>query len=132
MLNTDKFRVAFVDEDDFYGSIIKERLGQDGSIEVQHYNTGLALIDSLHEEPDMVVVDHSIPDVSLRGLFDLIKLYNSKVSLVVLSRELNISDSIDEHLNLANRKITKDENAVQKLTRLIQIHLLSFQDFIWV
>jgi hypothetical protein len=80
----------------------------------------------------MVVVDHSIPDVSLRGLFDLIKLYNSKVSLVVLSRELNISDSIDEHLSLANRKITKDENAVQKLTRLIQIHLLSFQDFIWV
>jgi len=132
MPNTDQFRVAFVDQDDFYGSIIKERLGHDGSVNVQHYSSGLALIDQLHEEPHMVVVDQTLPDVSIRGLFDLIKLYNQKASLVVLSRNSQHNIESDEQIHLANKQISKDENAVRNLTELIRIHLLSFQDFIWV
>lgn len=132
MVIKEKFKVAFVDVDGFYGSIFKERLDSDSFIDVSNYDTGLALIERLHEEPDVVVINQSIPDVSLRGLSDLVKLYNQDATIIYLSRSSNLKDrDIENEYSLfANNSLVKDENTISKLTRLLQTQLLSFTDFL--
>lgn len=124
----DKFKVVFLDEDGFYGSIFKERLDSDLAIDVVNYNSGLALIEKLHEVPDVLVVNQSIPDVSLRGLSDLVKLYNKDVSIIYLNRSNYMCDAevVNEYELFAHKSLAKDENTISNLTQLLQIKWLSF------
>lgn len=110
----DKFKVVFLDEDGFYGSIFKERLDSDLAIDVVNYNSGLALIEKLHEVPDVLVVNQSIPDVSLRGLSDLVKLYNKDVSIIYLNRSnyLCNAEVVNEYELFAHKSLAKDENTI--------------------
>ena len=71
----------------------------------------------------MVVVDQTLPDVSIRGLFDLDQIVQQKgiVGCVIQKFTNNIESA--EQIHLANKQIPKDENAVRNLTELIRIHL---------
>ena len=57
-----KSKIFVVEDDQFYSKLIHRKISMDPDFEVQIFNSGQSLIDNLHENPQVISLDHSLPD----------------------------------------------------------------------
>lgn len=105
----DRFKIFIVEDDPWYGQILEYHLSLNPDYEVHLFPDAKACLLKLHELPDLITVDFSLPDMSGDKLFQKIKEYNSTIPVVVISSQEDISVAVSLLKAGVNDYLVKDE-----------------------
>ncbi len=121
MLNR-HFKIFIVEDDPWYGQILKHQLGMNPEYELSLFTTGKELLNHLHEKPDLVCLDFGLPDISGDKLLKEIQVRNKLLPVIVISAQEQISVAVELLKAGAKDYIIKDEHTREQLWKsVIQI-----------
>ena len=113
-------KIFVVEDDTFYNKMIRHHLELIHEYEVDSFFTGQELIHHLGENPDLVTLDFSLPDMSGHDVLAAIKKYDPGIPVIVISGQDDISTAVRLLREGAYDYITKDENIKERLLNAIQ------------
>jgi two-component system response regulator AtoC len=115
----DSFKIFIVEDDPFYGRLLKHHLSLNPDYEVELFTSGKASLQELYRKPDVVSIDYGLPDMNGTVLFNKIRAINSNVPVVIISGQEDILTAVDLLKSGARDYIVKDENTKDLLWRSI-------------
>jgi DNA-binding NtrC family response regulator len=102
-----------------YAKILQHKLSQDPEFEVRQFSNGATFMRFLDDQPDIVTLDHSLPDMTGLELLKKIKTAHPGIQVIVLSAQEDVSTAIEMLRNGAFDYIIKDAQAMEKLWHLV-------------
>jgi two-component system, OmpR family, response regulator len=124
-MNTDKkIAIFLVDDDALYLKLLETELKQYANYNIKTFATGERCLDSLSEQPDIVVLDYYLNGIekdALDGLETLrrIKLINADLPVIMLSSQDKIEVAVNCMKLNAFEYIVKSETAFTRLKHAI-------------
>ncbi|TXF85971.1 sigma-54-dependent Fis family transcriptional regulator [Neolewinella aurantiaca] len=115
----DSFKIFIVEDDPFYGRLLKHHLSLNPDYEVELFTSGKACLQEIYRKPDVVSIDYGLPDMTGDVLFNKIRAVNSNVPIVVISGQDDIATAVDLLKKGARDYIVKDDNTKDLLWRSI-------------
>ena len=112
-----------MEDNTFFSQLIKQKLEQNDHIEVELFESGAAFRNHLHRNPDIVILDYSIPDTNGIDLLREIKHYNNDIKTILLSGQEKVEVVIEAFEHGAEEYIKKDDNALTLLDLKVTKHL---------
>ncbi len=112
-----------MEDNTFFSQLIKQKLEQNDHIEVELFESGAAFRNNLHRNPDIVILDYSIPDTNGIDLLREIKHYNNDIKTILLSGQEKVEVVIEAFEHGAEEYIKKDDNALTLLDLKVTKHL---------
>ena len=61
-MKSDTHNIYIVEDDEFYGSMLEHYLSLNPDYQVKRFNSAASFLKSIHEKPDVVTLDYSLPD----------------------------------------------------------------------
>ena len=125
-------RKIFVIEDNkTEGMLLKLCLSSISNVTITNYSKGIDLLNNLNENPDIVIADLMLPDISGIDLIKKIIEYNPKINVIVVSaqRDIDVVAKVQE-LGVYNY-LVKSETCIEYLQKVISnlITLLDIRDY---
>jgi DNA-binding NtrC family response regulator len=121
-MSQSNFKIFILEDDPWYGQILKHHLGMNPDYEVILFTTGKELLDHLHTKPDLVCMDFGLPDISGDKLLKEIQARNKLLPVIVISAQEQISVAVELLKAGAKDYIIKDDHAREHLWKsIIQI-----------
>ncbi len=107
--------VFIVDDEKIWRRMIEHTVGLNPDYTSSVFENGTDLVARLHEEPDVVLLDYSMPEMNGMELFKKIRSINQQIEIIVISAQDDINTAIEfMHLG-AYTYLTKDEGFKEKL-----------------
>ncbi len=91
----DTFKIFVVEDDPFYGELLKRHLALNPDNEVYLYKTGKECLKNMHLNPDFISLDYGLPDISGLEVMKKIKLTHPNVPIVIVSGQEDVKTAID-------------------------------------
>lgn len=108
-------RIFLVDDDPFFGEMLKYHLQLNPDYEVFLYNTAKDCLSELYRNPDIICIDFGLPDIQGDELFKQIKNVYPDLPIIVISGQENISVAINFLKQGAKDYIVKNEHTKELL-----------------
>ena len=108
-------KIFVVDDDEFFGSIVKTTLEREENIEVELFTTAVDFLQSLYLNPDLVIIDYDLPETNGIEILKSVKAFNADLISVILSGQKDLKVVVEAYKTGADRYIIKDENALVEL-----------------
>jgi len=86
---------------------------------VRTFTNGKDCIDHLHENPALVTLDYSLPDMTGEEVLKAIKAYNPEIPVIVVSSQESINTAVELLKHGAYDYITKDNETRERLLNSI-------------
>ncbi len=121
LMSSQKKRKVFLIEDNrTEGMLLKLSLNSIENVEITTFSKGKELLENLTKNPDIVIVDVMLPDISGYELIKIIKEYDANIRMVVVSaqKDLELIAKIQE-LGVYNY-LVKSEACIQYLHQVIE------------
>lgn len=115
----DNFKIFIVEDDPFYGRLLKHHLSLNPHYEVILYTTARECLEMMYQKPDVICVDYGLPDMTGDVLCTKIRSLNSNIPIVVISGQEDISTAVDLLKKGARDYIIKDDNTKDLLWKSI-------------
>lgn len=112
-------KIFVVEDDKFYNKLIEHHLKLNPDFEIQTFFTGQSLLDKLSDNPDIISLDYSLPDMTGQDILTRVKNYDPNIEVVIISGQDNISTAVQLLKEGAYDYITKDENIKERLLNTI-------------
>ncbi len=90
-----RFKIFIVEDDDWYRELISYTLGLNPDFEIHAFASGTELLNNLHERPNVVSLDYSLPDMTGSDVLKKVKEFDPAIEVVVISEQENIKVAID-------------------------------------
>ncbi|MCW3108035.1 MAG: response regulator, partial [Segetibacter sp.] len=119
MKNQKTFKVFIVEDDLWYSSMLEYYLSLNPDYFIQKFDTAKSFLSRLHEKPDVVTLDYSLPDMNGDQLLKQIKETSPDTKVIIISGQENVKVALDLLKKGANDYIVKDEDAKDKLWNTI-------------
>lgn len=119
MTSTETVKIFAVEDDPVYTKFIAYVLGLNPEFEVRYFDTGQACINALHELPDIITLDYTLPDVNGEEVLKQARAIDPNVHVIILSGQEDISTAVDLLKLGAYDYITKDEETKDRLLNSI-------------
>ena len=124
-----KNRKIFVIEDNrTEGLLLKLSLNSFENITIHSFSKGNDLIENLTMDPDIVLVDLMLPDISGFELIRIIKEYNPDIRIIVVSAQKDIEMIAKVQAEGIYNYLVKSEGAIKYLKNVIE-DLLIIMDY---
>lgn len=117
--NMGKVKVFIVEDDLMYAKIVKHKLSNDPDFEVTVFNNGTSLLKSLYLKPDVITLDHSLPDISGLEILKTIKKDYSSIQVIVISGQDDVQIALEMLKTGAYDYIIKDNNSIDKVWHVV-------------
>lgn len=118
---SDRILKIFIIEDDiFYSKLIKNSLEKEDNYDVTVFGTGQEALDKLYLNPDVISIDHNLPDMSGIEILKKVKEYDDKITPIYMSGQEDISVVVQVYKLGAKDYIMKEENAVLMLKKSLE------------
>ena len=120
-MEKNKHKKIFVIEDNkTEGMLLKLCLGSIKNITITNFSLGQELIDNLQENPEIIIADMMLPDISGEELVKLVKEHNPETEIIVVSAQKDI-DLIArlQELGIYNY-LVKSETCMESLQKAIE------------
>lgn len=104
------YKIFIVDDDPWYSQILEYHLSLNPDYEVHCFASGKECLKNLHLNPQLITVDYSMDNMSGDELLTKIKHWNSKVPVVVISGQEEISVALELLKKGAYDYLIKDDN----------------------
>lgn len=122
MKNHSSFKVFIVEDDVWYGSMLQHYLSLNPEYEVQRFESPRDFFAQLHENPEVVTLDYSLPDCDGAEVLKKIKEHNPDIRVIVISGQEDVATAINLLKNGAFDYIVKDDDTKDRLWNSI-LHL---------
>ncbi len=108
-------KIFTIEDDLFYGKMIKHALEKTPEYEVTVFTSGKEFLDRLHEGPDIVTIDHNLPDYSGLEILEKIQDYNANVATIIVSGQEDVGVAVNAYKKGADYYIIKNPDALAEL-----------------
>ena len=122
MKNHHSFKVFIVEDDVWYGSMLQHYLSLNPEYEVRRFESPRDFFAQLHENPDVVTLDYSLPDCDGAEVLKKIREHNPDIRVIVISGQEDVATAINLLKNGAFDYIVKDDDTKDRLWNSI-LHL---------
>lgn len=119
MKNQKTFKVFIVEDDLWYSSMLEYYLSLNPDYVIQKFDTAKSFLSKLHEKPDVVTLDYSLPDMTGGQLLRHVKETSPDTKVIIISGQEDVKVALDLLKKGANDYIVKDEDAKDKLWNAI-------------
>jgi two-component system, NtrC family, response regulator AtoC len=104
------FKIFIVEDDPWYGEMLRHYLTLNDDYEVSLFDTGQACLDHLYLKPDVVSIDFNLPDIGGEELLKRIKQTNPGIDVIVISGQEDIAVALSMLKKGAYEYLMKDDN----------------------
>ncbi len=112
--------IYIVEDDALYSSILSHYLSLNPDYEIKKFSGAKEFLKVLHEKPDVVTLDYSLPDSTGDQLLTQIKEQSPDTKIIIISAQEDIKVAIDLLKKGANDYIVKDTETQDKLWIALQ------------
>lgn len=110
MYNNERdLRFFIVEDDPWYAEILNDWLRRKPGCRVIRFTSAAACLKQLHKQPDLIILDISLPDMNGDRLYEKIRLVNNRVPVIVISGQLKVRVAIDLVKKGVKEYLTKNE-----------------------
>ncbi len=120
MKNRSAFKIFILEDDVWYGSMLQHYLSLNPDYEVKRFENSAAFFSALHENPQVVTLDYSLPDCDGGEALKKIKEHNNNIQVIIISGQEDIATAINLLKNGAFDYIVKDDDTKDRLWNTIQ------------
>jgi DNA-binding NtrC family response regulator len=106
----EQFKIFIVEDDPWYGEILKYHLSLNPDLEIYKYTTGKDCLQNLSKKPDLISIDYHLPDVNGFDLLKKIKLYNPEIPVVIISAQKDVATAVSLIKEGATDYFIKDDS----------------------
>lgn len=112
-------KIFVVEDDPMYAKMLRHKLSMDPEFEVTVFNDGASFLKNLVENPSVVTLDHSLPDISGLEILKRIRKEFPNINVVVLSAQEDVSTAVEMLRAGAYDYIIKDSGAMDKIWHVV-------------
>ena len=120
MKNHSSFKVFIVEDDVWYGSMLQHYLSLNPEYIVKRFEAPNDFFASLHENPDVITLDYSLPDCDGAEVLKKIRQHNPDSRVIVISGQEDVATAINLLKNGAFDYIVKDDETKDRLWNSIK------------
>jgi two-component system, chemotaxis family, chemotaxis protein CheY len=115
-----KKKVFVIEDNKTEGMLLKLCLGSIKNISIKNYTLGQDLLNDMFEEPDIVIADMMLPDITGEELIRKVKDDNPSTEIIVVSaqREIDIIAKVQE-MGIYNY-LVKSEACMEYLQKTLE------------
>jgi DNA-binding NtrC family response regulator len=114
------FRIFIVEDDVFYGEMLKHHLSLNPDNEVHLFKTGNDCLKNLFKAPSLISLDYSLPDMSGLDVMKQIRKDNMDVPIIIVSGQEDISTAVTLLREGAYDYFVKDPDVKDRLWNVIK------------
>ena len=89
------YTIFIVEDDPWYGEILKHHLSLNPDYKVTLFSTGKELLSKMWPQPDLITLDFSLPDVTGDKLLKKIQEINASVPVIMISGQEDVSVAVN-------------------------------------
>ena len=113
------FRIFLVEDDPWYGQILKYQLSRNEDYEIHLFETARECLNNLYLKPDLFCVDYGLPDMKGDVLLAELIRWNQNTPVIIISAQEDIKVAVNLLKAGAREYLVKDENTPEVLWRSI-------------
>lgn len=117
--STKPYKVFVVEDNVLYAQILKKQLTEDG-YQVKVFHNGRDFIANLTDNPDVVTLDYTLPDMTGHEVLKKIQKRFPETNVIIISAQENINTAIDLMKIGAYDYIMKAPDTREKLSNIIK------------
>jgi Response regulator containing CheY-like receiver, AAA-type ATPase, and DNA-binding domains len=122
MKNQHPLKIFILEDDVWYGTMLQHYLSLNPDYEVKRFHNCKDFFSQLHERPEVVTLDYSMPDMDGSEVLKKIKEIDPGIQVIVISGQEDIKTAINLLKNGAFDYIVKDDDAKDRLWNTL-LHL---------
>ncbi len=115
MKNQKSIKIFIVEDDLWYSSMLEYYLSLNPDYVIQKFDSAKAALAKMHEKPDVVTLDYSMPDMTGDQILTQIKESSPETKVIVISGQEDVKIALDMLKKGAYDYIVKDEDAKDRL-----------------
>lgn len=121
-MKKEAFKIFILDDDVWYGSMLYHYLSLNPEYLVKRFDSPKEFFARLHENPDVITLDYSLPDSDGSEVLKRIKEVNKDIQVIIISGQEDVATAISLLKNGAFDYIVKDSDAKDRLWNTV-MHL---------
>ena len=114
-----EFKIHIAEDDEWYALLLQHHLELNPDYNVSVFNSGKSLMDALHEKPDVITLDYSLPDTNGEKLLSYIKKESPDTEVVIVSGQEDVSTAIELLKDGAYDYLVKNHETKEKIWQTI-------------
>jgi len=114
------FKIFIVEDDVWYGEVIEYHLSLNPDVSVKKFTNGKDFLNALDEQPNLVTLDYSLPDISGEEVLKKVKEFNPELPVVIISGQEDIGTAIKLLRDGAYDYIVKDDETKERIWNIIR------------
>jgi len=122
MKNPNTLKIFILEDDTWYGSMLHHHLSLNPDYEVRRFENSAEFFNHLHENPDVVTLDYSLPDMAGDEVLKKIRESHPGIQVVVISGQEDVATAISLLKNGAFDYIVKDDDTKDRIWNTL-LHL---------
>jgi DNA-binding NtrC family response regulator len=119
-MKSDTHNIYIVEDDEFYGSMLEHYLSLNPDYQVKRFNSAASFLKSIHEKPDVVTLDYSLPDSTGDKLLQHIIEVSPYTRVIMVSGQNDIQVAVDLMKKGAYAYIVKNEETKDRLWMVLE------------
>lgn len=120
MKTNNPFKVFILEDDTWYGSMLQHYLSLNPEYEVKRFESPNDFFAHLHEAPDVITLDFSLPDCDGAEVLKKIKQQNPDLRVIIISGQEDVATAINLLKMGAFDYIVKDDDTKDRLWNSIR------------
>lgn len=112
--------ICIVEDDELYSSVLLHFLSLNPDYSVKKFISAREFMNHIHEKPDIVTLDYTLPDAKGDKLLTQIKEASPDTNVIIISGQEDIKVAIDLFKKGAHDYIVKDADTHERLWMAIQ------------
>ncbi|MBC7849887.1 MAG: response regulator, partial [Chitinophagaceae bacterium] len=115
MKNPNGLKIFILEDDAWYGSMLQHYLSLNPDFEVKRFDNSKDFFGRLYEQPDVVTLDYSMPDMDGSEVLKRIKEVHPGIQVIIISGQEDVSTAINLLKNGAFDYIVKDDDTKDRI-----------------
>lgn len=112
-------KIFVVEDDPTYKKFLEYVLSLNPDFEVKYFTSGNECIKHLHQKPNIIALDYSLPDMSGEEVLKKVKIFDSKIQVIIVSAQEKIGTAVQLLKMGAYDYIIKNEDTKDRLLNAI-------------
>lgn len=112
--------IFIVEDDEMYSAVLAHFLSLNPDYQVRKFGSAKDVLARMHEKPDIITLDYSLPDATGDQLLKQIREVSPDTKVIMISGQEDIRVAIDLFKKGAHDYIVKDGDTQEKLWMAIQ------------
>jgi two-component system response regulator AtoC len=113
------FKIFIVEDDLWYSSMLEYYLAMNPDYSIEKFNTAKSFLNKIHEKPQVITLDYSLPDSNGDQLLAQIKEISPESKVIVISGQEDVKVALNLLKKGAYDYLVKDDDTKERLWNII-------------